>query len=55
MSGSGELDEEVMHKLLQSMESSCVDRRTRATFTLLKLCNSKSSNSLFDVVDRGHG
>lgn len=54
MSGSEEkLDKEIMHKLLQSVESSCVDRRTRATLTLLKLCNSKSSNSLVDVADYG--
>jgi len=51
--GSGELDEEFMRQLLRSMESDWIDRSTRATLTLLKLCNSKPSNNFIAIVDLG--
>jgi hypothetical protein len=53
MLGSGELDEEVMRKLIKTIESRDAHERTTATLTLLKLCNSRFSSSLVYVVDHG--
>ena len=53
MLGSDELDEEVMHKLIRTIESRDAHERTVATLTLLKLCNSKVSSSFVYVVDHG--
>ena len=53
MLGSGGLDEEVMRKLVRTIESRDAHERIAATLTLLKLCNSKFSGSLVYVVDHG--
>ena len=51
MLGSGGLDEEVMYKLVKTIESRDAHERVAATLTLLKLCNSKLSSSLVYVAD----
>jgi hypothetical protein len=53
MLGSGGLDEEVMRRLVSTIESRDARERTAATLTLLKLCNCKFSSSLVYVVDHG--
>ena len=51
MLGSGGLDEDVMRKLVRTIESQDARERTTATLNLLKLCNSKFSSSIVYVVD----
>ena len=53
MLGSGELDEDVMRKLVGTIESRDAHERAAATLALLKLCNSKFSGSLVYAVDHG--
>ena len=49
MLGSGELDKEVMRKLVKTIDSRDAHERISATLTLLKLCNSKFSSSLLYI------